>query len=83
MDCLFLKRTIQTKFPKSQIGFLSDFAQAVTTNLALKFNRFYEKPIACTSPSSFPTFCSGQSGYHFSIQPIDEKDAESSHHFSC
>jgi hypothetical protein len=61
---------------------LPDVAQPVTKNLALKFNRSHEKPIACISPTSFPTFCSGQSGYHFSIQPIHEKDAESSHNFS-
>jgi hypothetical protein len=73
---------LQTRFPKIQIGFLSDLNKPVTTNLALKFNRSHEKPIACIAIASFPTFCSGQSGYHFSIQPIHEKDAESSHHFS-
>ncbi len=74
MDCLFLKRTIQTKLPKSQLGFLSDFAQAVTTNLALKLTRPHEKPIVCIAIASFPTFWPGKSGYHFSIQPIHEKD---------
>jgi hypothetical protein len=62
---------------------LAEVAQPITNNLALKLTRPHEKPIACITIASFPTFWPGKSGYHFSIQPFHEKDAESSHHFSC